>query len=142
MPETLQRKIILEELRRVRHHFSATEVYEQVKRRIHQISFDTVYRNLKLLREQGQVLELTMGKEASLWDGVADPHYHFTCKSCGQVSDLPVEYDRAWERAVARKAGVLLTEHRAEFYGYCNKCNPSEAGERGVAWRVRERRLR
>ena len=122
MAETLQRKIILEELRRFRRHYSAMEVYERVKRRIPQISFATVYRNLKLLREKGMVMELTLGKEASLWDGVSGPHYHFTCKSCDAVADMPVEYDSAWERAIARKAGFAITEHRAEFYGYCDTC--------------------
>ncbi|MEK7681660.1 MAG: transcriptional repressor, partial [Chloroflexota bacterium] len=52
MAETLQRKIILEELCRFRRHYSAMEVYERVKRRIPQISFATVYRNLRLLREK------------------------------------------------------------------------------------------
>ncbi|MEK7872523.1 MAG: transcriptional repressor [Chloroflexota bacterium] len=122
MAETLQRKIILEELCRFRRHYSAMEVYERVKRRIPQISFATVYRNLKLLREKGLALELTLGKDASLWDGLAEPHYHFTCKSCGEVSDMPVEYDSAWERTIARKAGFAITGHRAEFYGYCDKC--------------------
>ncbi len=134
MPETLQRKIILEELRRFRRHYSAMEVYERVKRRIPQISFATVYRNLRLLREKGAVMELTLGKEASLWDGVSSAHYHFTCKSCGAVADMPVEYDSAWERTIARKAGFAITEHRAEFYGYCDKCKAKapDAGKRSA----------
>ena len=134
MPETLQRRIILEELRRFRRHYSAMEVYERVRRRIPQISFATVYRNLKLLREKGMVMELTLGKEASLWDGVSSAHYHFTCKSCGAVADMPVEYDNAWERAIARKAGFAITEHRAEFYGYCDRCKAKalDAGPRAT----------
>ena len=85
------------------------------------------------------VLELTLGNEASLWDGVSGAHYHFTCKSCGAVADMPVEYDSAWERAIARKAGFAITEHRAEFYGYCDTCRDKvpDAGPRGARPRAR-----
>ena len=43
---TKQRRIILEELRKVRSHPTADEIYAMVRRRLPRISLGTVYRNL------------------------------------------------------------------------------------------------
>ena len=43
---TRQRKVILEELRKVNSHPSADEIYEIVRKRLPRISLGTVYRNL------------------------------------------------------------------------------------------------
>ncbi len=52
---TRQRRVILEELRRVNNHPSADEIYEIVRRRMPRISLGTVYRNLEMLTELGEI---------------------------------------------------------------------------------------
>lgn len=122
MRRTYQREVILEELRKVTSHPSAAELYEKVRKRIPHLSFGTVYRNLKLLREQGLVLELSLGSSASLWDGNPVPHYHFTCQGCGRVLDLSVSLKMDYQQEIEAQTGLKVTGHRAEFYGLCLDC--------------------
>ncbi|HKI82610.1 MAG TPA: transcriptional repressor, partial [Pseudodesulfovibrio sp.] len=53
-----QRKVILEELRKVKSHPTADEVYDMVRKIIPRISLGTVYRNLEFLSSKGLVLKL------------------------------------------------------------------------------------
>lgn len=122
MRQTFQRQVILEELRGTKSHPRAAELYQKVRQRIPTVSFGTVYRNLRMLRDQGLIQELTLGDEASRWDGNHHQHYHFTCHGCGRVLDLEMEPDPRWEAEVARRTGLAITQHRAEFYGLCPDC--------------------
>ena len=122
MRQTFQRQVILEELRGTQNHPRAGDLYQRVRQRIPTVSFGTVYRNLRLLRDQGAIQELTLGDDASRWDGNAHPHYHFTCQRCGRVLDLEMEPAQAWQEEVARRTGLAITQHRAEFYGLCPQC--------------------
>ena len=55
------------------------------------ISLGTVYRNLNLLVELGEVQKLTFGDGKDHFDADTSLHYHFVCRSCGAVIDLPME---------------------------------------------------
>ncbi|MDP6099808.1 MAG: transcriptional repressor [Dehalococcoidia bacterium] len=122
MRKTFQRQVILEELRVTKDHPRAAELYARVRHRIPTVSFGTVYRNLRMLRDQGLIQELTLGDEASRWDGNYSLHYHFTCQNCGQVQDLEVEPDSRWEAKIECLTGLAINHHRAEFYGLCSDC--------------------
>jgi Fur family ferric uptake transcriptional regulator len=58
---TRQRRVILEELRKVNTHPSADEIYEIVRKRLPRISLGTVYRNLEILSESGDIQKLEPG---------------------------------------------------------------------------------
>lgn len=138
MRRTYQREVILEELRNLTTHPSAAELYERVRGRIPHLSFGTVYRNLKLLREQGLVQELSLGSSASLWDGNPTPHYHFTCQSCARIIDLPIALKLDCQREVEAETGLRITGHRAEFYGQCVECQVRSGQGLAVPERVRQ----
>src|SRR3990172_4249696 len=65
---TRQRRVIYEELAKVDTHPRAEEIYEIVQKRIPHVSFGTVYRNLKALRELGLVAEDKFGHNYSLFN--------------------------------------------------------------------------
>ena len=52
---TKQRQVILEELRKLNTHPSADEIYKVVRRRLPRISLGTVYRNLEVLVQMGEI---------------------------------------------------------------------------------------
>ncbi|MGN1084105.1 MAG: transcriptional repressor, partial [Lachnospiraceae bacterium] len=81
-----QRDAILEYLRSTASHPTADTVYENVREKIPNISLGTVYRNLNMLAESGEVLRLSCGGTSDRYDGCVKPHYHFLCRSCGNVS--------------------------------------------------------
>jgi hypothetical protein len=55
---TRQRQVILEVLRNVNTHPRADEVYEMVRKRLPRISLGTIYRNLEILFESGEIHKL------------------------------------------------------------------------------------
>ena len=57
---TQQRRVILEELRKHNTHPSADEVYDMVRARLPKISLGTVYRNLEILTELGEIQTLAL----------------------------------------------------------------------------------
>ncbi|MDP3286289.1 MAG: transcriptional repressor, partial [Desulfobacterales bacterium] len=52
---TRQRAVILEELKKVKTHPGADEIYEMVRKRLPRISLGTVYRNLEVLSELREI---------------------------------------------------------------------------------------
>ena len=74
---TKQRRIVLDELCKVRTHPSADTLFKMVRKRIPDISYGTVYRNLNLLKDENRVLELSFGKHSCRYDGTVKEHFHF-----------------------------------------------------------------
>lgn len=119
---TRQRRMILEELKKVRTHPTADSLFRMVRRRLPSVSFGTVYRNLNLLKAEGQILELTCGKYSCRYDGDTRNHYHFFCLECKKVFDLNEPILKDLDKKVSRKAGISVKYHRIDFYGYCKGC--------------------
>ena len=84
---TQQRKIIYEILKNTDIHPTADWIYSEVRKIIPNISLGTVYRNLKVLKEEGAIIEITDGKQ-SRFDARIDNHFHFKCNSCGSIYDI------------------------------------------------------
>lgn len=78
---TRQRSVILEELRKVTTHPSADGIYEMVRKRLPRISLGTIYRNLEILFENGDIRRLDTGSHLRRFDGRAEDHYH--CAATG-----------------------------------------------------------
>jgi len=119
---TKQRKYILEVLRQTTIHPTADWIYEQVRKEIPNISLGTVYRNLKLLAEMGEISILDYGSSYSRFDGNPENHYHFTCTECDSVFDLGIPMDEFIDKEISNKTPFLVESHRIEFYGLCPDC--------------------
>ena len=52
---TIQRQLVLSAVRQLQNHPTADEVYQEVQKNCPTISRATVYRNLKLLAEEGEI---------------------------------------------------------------------------------------
>jgi Fe2+ or Zn2+ uptake regulation protein len=116
-----QKQAVLRVLNGTTSHPTAKWIYEEVKQEIPDISLGTVYRNLKLLKREGKVLELgftTLGR----FDGNIYNHYHFRCERCGGMFDVDEPVDKLIDDRVAQKTGFKVTHHRLEFRGLCKDC--------------------
>jgi len=120
---TKQKRMILEVLKSTNTHPTADWVYEKVRKKIPSISIGTVYRNLNILKAQGQILELNFGKGFSRYDGTPDNHYHFTCEECGRVLDVDAPLAHELDGKVEESMNVTVSRHRLEFYGVCEECS-------------------
>lgn len=119
---TKQRRIIFEELSRVNTHPRAEEIYEMVQKKAPHISFGTIYRNLKALKELGLVSEDKFGHNYSHFDANTSPHHHFTCLRCDRVYDLESHLDLDLEKVRFPAQGFTVRFTRVEFYGTCPDC--------------------
>ena len=61
-------------------HPTAETVYMNIKEEFPNISLGTVYRNLSLLADIGEIQKLSTGIGPDRFDGNPTPHYHFICK--------------------------------------------------------------
>jgi Fe2+ or Zn2+ uptake regulation protein len=117
-----QKEVILRIMKSTTSHPTADWVYAQARKEIPNISLATVYRDLKLLKDSGELLELDLGQGPSHYNGDTTDHYHFRCERCGQLFDLEEPVDTTVDERVARKAGHDVTHHVLEFRGICKDC--------------------
>ena len=119
---TKQRRVILGVLKNTRIHPTADWIYDQVRKQLPNISLGTVYRNLKVLKEMGEVMELDYGSTYSRFDGTPYNHYHFVCNNCGRVMDVDMPVQEGLNKQVEEINPVKVETHRLEFYGLCKDC--------------------
>ena len=117
-----QRDVILEELRAAPTHPTADELYQRVRQRLPQVSLATVYRNLELLAEEGQIQKLELSGQQRRFDGEAAGHTHIRCLNCGAVADVPVEPVQTPLEQVQGHTNYDVTGQRIEFLGRCPEC--------------------
>ncbi len=117
-----QRDMIMDFLMTRKDHPTAETVYLNVRELNPRISLGTVYRNLTLLAENGEILRISMGENMDRFDADTSPHYHFICDDCGSVIDLDMEdIDYVTDVAAKRFRGKIAG-HVTYFHGTCEKC--------------------
>ncbi len=120
---TRQRRVILEELRKVNTHPSADEVYEMVRKRLPRISLGTVYRNLEILSESGDIKKLEPASTLKRFDGNPEEHSHIRCVRCGRIADAPLTFDFEIDVVQKLPADFEIIGHRLELFGICPMCS-------------------
>ncbi|RGY99310.1 transcriptional repressor [Clostridium sp. AM58-1XD] len=105
-----------------RDHPTADALYMSIREEYPNISLGTVYRNLNLLVELGEIQKLCCGDGADHFDGDISPHYHFICRECGSVSDLSMDISNDMNLLAARHTDGHIDSHITYFYGTCKDC--------------------
>jgi Fur family peroxide stress response transcriptional regulator len=103
-------------------HPTAETVYLNIKEEFPNISLGTVYRNLALLADIGEIQKLSTGVGPDRFDANVNPHYHFICKQCGAVLDLKVSGLEHINILAAQNFDGEVEGHIAYFYGKCPDC--------------------
>lgn len=124
---TPQRKIILEELKKLNNHPGADEIYEAVRKRLPRVSLGTVYRNLDILSELGEIQRLELSGTISRFDWDTKKHYHIRCMECGRVENAPVAPLNQIEDELYGATVYTIIGHRLEFLGLCPACSKKNA---------------
>ncbi len=84
-----QREIIRHCLEGRVDHPTAEMIYTSARRELPNISLGTVYRNLKFLAAENELMTIECGDGVERYDPNPVPHIHFYCTSCGRVYDVP-----------------------------------------------------
>ena len=104
---TIQRALVLEAVRSLHNHPTSADVYEVVREKHPNISRATVYRNLGVLANRGEVLRVEVPNGADRYGFLNRPHYHAKCRVCGGVFDVPKRHPgEGLRRARVRHLGT------------------------------------
>ena len=88
MKYSRQRELILETVQRSDDHPTADTIYTRVRAQDPKVSLGTVYRNLNLLCENGQLLKVPIPGASDRFDHTLGDHAHAYCEACGSVTDV------------------------------------------------------
>ena len=117
-----QREAILDFLKTRKDHPTADLVYSSLKPDFPNLSLGTVYRNLSLLADLGEILRLQVGDGTVHFDADISPRYHFICSECGSVIDLEMENIDQIEDIAGVNFDGQIYGHVTYFYGKCGAC--------------------
>ena len=121
-----QREAILNYLRCHHSHPTAEDVYEAVRKEMPNISLGTVYRNLALLQELGQIRSISNGTSAERFDGDLSDHHHLICDCCNEVFDIHLDSSQSAGLTQVPFDGTV-SGYDIIFHGICKKCSEKSA---------------
>lgn len=120
---TPQRLAMLKVIAQSAGHPGVEQIYEQIKGDFPTTSLATVYKTVSLLKEMGEVLELSFAHMGSRYDGNKPyPHPHVICTRCGRILDPDFTAAAEISQEMARQTGYQITYHQLNFFGLCPKC--------------------
>ena len=118
---TPQRKVILDELRKMHSHPTADEIYVMVRSILPHISLGTVYRNLEILSEMRVILKLEIDTHQKCFDGNNEEHHHIQCINCNRVYDINPETVKI-NYSENNPDGCKIIDYSIHFIGLCKEC--------------------
>lgn len=124
---TAQREAIRRSLREAGRPLSAVEVLELAQRDVPGLGVATVYRTIKSLVEEGDLITVPLPGSSDRYesrDAALHHHHHFICNTCGRAYDIP-GCTMGFEGMTP--PGFVVSGHDVVLYGVCDRCG--EAGE-------------
>ena len=122
-----KRNAILDYLRQTKCHPSAEMVYNHLKPEIPDLSLGTVYRNLAMFKDKGEIISVGTVNGVERFDGNTAPHVHFVCNGCSNVTDLPqIAVPEALNQEVHAQTGGQIDTCQLTFIGQCKTCAKGE----------------
>lgn len=117
---TEQRRAIVESIINGNRYVSAKDILNRVQKQYPGVSFDTIYRNLTILKELELVEETQLDGEAKFKAAcIVDHHHHVVCTKCGKTDILP---ECPLDLLQGMVDNFKVTGHKFEIYGLCKEC--------------------
>ena len=122
-PLTPQRSLLLSTIREAGTHLDAKELYRRASEKDASISLATVYRSLRLFKEQGLIEERHLGQVRCSYEiKHLGEHQHLVCRGCGQVIEFESPLIGKLVAEVQQKNNFRVTRTELYLEGYCHKC--------------------
>lgn len=119
---TIQRALVYETVNSLKCHATADEIYGEIVKTHPHISRATVYRNLKLLAEAGEIRRMEIPGGADRFDHLCHDHCHIRCIRCGRVFDVDMDYVAGLEKNIRDTRGFEFSGYDIIFRGICPGC--------------------
>ncbi|HOO70750.1 MAG TPA: transcriptional repressor [Spirochaetota bacterium] len=121
--KSTQRERIFEIIAKEKTHPTAQVVYDILKKEMPSVSLGNVYRNIKILVEEGRIECRNFGDGIERYDAITGIHYHFICERCKKVTDFPMSIQDDVVKKAKQLAHHTITGHSIQFFGICDKCS-------------------
>ncbi len=117
-----QRAMIKDFLQGRKDHPTAEVVYRNIREVYPKISLGTVYRNLVLLADIGEISRFRVGDGYEHFDYDTSEHNHFICNKCGCVIDIEMPDIKEIDDIASKNFPGKIEGHKIYFYGTCEDC--------------------
>lgn len=125
---TRQRALIARILRTAGRHLTAEEICQLARQSMPSIAVGTVYRNLRLMAECGELRRVETAGGPVRYDANRSPHGHLVCRVCGRLEDVAVPFLAPY---LSRATGEAEPDYDLSISWVCPVCRREEAGEDG-----------
>jgi Fur family transcriptional regulator, ferric uptake regulator len=133
---TSQRRLLLEVLRQSEGHLDAKEIYRRAGEKDSSISLATVYRSLKLFKDNGLIDEIRLGDCCCYYEiRQSKNHQHLICECCGKIVEFENEHFNKLLEDVKEKYSFKISKAHLFLEGVCPECkgkNSREGSEYGM----------
>ncbi|MGI6007212.1 MAG: Fur family transcriptional regulator [Ruminococcus sp.] len=117
-----QRESIKEFLMTRKDHPTADTIYENIRMIYPNVSLGTIYRNLSLLENIGDICRITVENGPDRFDSNTNHHHHFICRRCHSVTDLEMENIDYIKEVASQNFDGVIERYVTNFYGLCKDC--------------------
>lgn len=120
---TKQKEIILKILQSHKTHPTIQEIYDIAKVQDSNIGQATIYRNIKRLVEEGEILKIQNSiNDTYHYDINATPHMHLLCKNCQKIVDICSNDYTLFLESIEKKHFIKINKTNISFEGLCGDC--------------------
>jgi Fur family ferric uptake transcriptional regulator len=124
--QTSQRLALQEVFRREERPLGVEEILKRGREIVGSLNQATVYRNLKLLQEQGWLRKINHPGLGNLYERTEkEHHHHFHCQMCDRLFELP---GCPLDREYAPPPGFVAEGHEVFLFGVCPACDSHNPG--------------
>lgn len=118
---TEQRKTLVDIFVETDGYLTAKDIYEKMRSHYSGLSFDTVYRNLRIMLEMNVIEQFVFedGLKFKVSCSEQVHHHHLICMECERtvpITFCPMEQVQAMPRT------FKVIKHKFEVFGYCEAC--------------------
>lgn len=109
-------------------YLAPKDIYAEMEKLYPGLSFDTVYRNLRLLHEMDVLEQFVFedGIRFKVHCGGHEHHHHVICLACERT--IPLAYCPMPQVAVPDEFQIV--RHKFEIFGYCKECKQEAAARK------------
>ena len=122
-----QRELVLRKVEELCDHPTAEEIFDKAAPECPGLSLGTVYRNLAMFKQDGEIVSVGTVAGLERFDGNTAPHAHFVCTACSSVYDVPQDaLPEEFVRSAEQATGGEIAAYQLSYYGICSNCKNSK----------------
>ncbi|MCK5841610.1 MAG: transcriptional repressor [Candidatus Sabulitectum sp.] len=117
-----QKRAVLSAAVSLANHPTAQQIFFKAREEVMSISFSTVYRNLGILVDEGDLITIIGAGSEVHYDHITGNHCHIQCSICGKVRDLDVPVVDFNGILPSEASGFTVDGVCVTFTGMCRDC--------------------